>query len=212
MIKKKVKIIIVTCCLGVLVAIPIIYLQLSPPISPTIEPIITLSTASKNEVDYSLSVNAPKQAVSATQKKAKVVAKKTPDKPETGDNGSSKYDFNSQKMADLKKFKNQTDPRIPPILNDEGGAKPTEEQLDNPDMYQQYEMDQNNKQYTAFIKAAAKKITMLQSQVKLAETKGGVSKDEIAMAKEKIARLKAASKQAQDRINLDAPETIQFRK
>jgi hypothetical protein len=208
--KKKLKISIAACCLAVLIVIPILYKKLLPSSAPVIEPIIKLTTHEKEGEGYSLTVNAPKQTATPIEKKG-VEDKKPNTTASKNDGTASKYSFDPQKMADLKKFKNQTDARIPPILNDENVQKPTEEQLDNPDLYQQYEMDQNNKQYAAFIKAAAKKVTMLQKQVDLAEKKGGVSKEEIAMAKEKIARLKAASKQAQDRINQDAPETIQFR-
>ena len=94
----------------------------------------------------------------------------------------------------LEKARLYGDPRTPPIERSKYKREmPTEEELEDPDLYQEYEARQNQKVYKSFYKESAKKLTQMEKIMNKARQEG-VSEEDLREGDEKIAAMKAMRK------------------
>jgi len=83
------------------------------------------------------------------------------------------------------------DPRTPPIVRSTIEREmPTPEELADPDLYQEYEIRQNQKVYRSFYSASKNKLVKMEKLMEQARSQG-VSEDKLREGEEKIAKMKA---------------------
>lgn len=86
------------------------------------------------------------------------------------------------------------DDRAPPIGQSVESERPTNEELESPELYLEYESRQEKKLYKAYIEAADIKIEMLEAQITKAKEQG-LSKEELEVGIEKVKRIKNMKEQ-----------------
>lgn len=91
----------------------------------------------------------------------------------------------------LRLAREQGDSRAPPIGgNGATEERPTDDELDDPALYLQYETRQQRQLYRGYVQASDEKIRTLKSMVERARAEG-MDPEEIAVGEEKIRRIQA---------------------
>jgi len=98
----------------------------------------------------------------------------------------------------MEKARLYGDPRTPPIERSKTIREmPTEDELANPELYQEYEARQNKKVYQSFYKESKKKLSQMEELMEKGRL-GGVSEEQLREGEEKIEAMKAMRKQLEE--------------
>lgn len=98
-----------------------------------------------------------------------------PDDPQwaPGDDATSVPVPSDAVVSALRDSMKHGDPRTPPLIRSENLRElPSDAELADPDLYQQYEQRQNQKVYASFVTAASQKISDLEAAIARAEADG----------------------------------------
>lgn len=105
-------------------------------------------------------------------------------------------ELDQQAIDSLRQARLDGDDRTPAIERPAERELPSEEQLNDPELYQQYEQQQKRFSYRAYVEAAKDKVNKLNDMIEQGK-QAGISQEQIEMAEEKVKGIEEMSLQLQ---------------
>jgi len=122
-----------------------------------------------------------------------------------GSDSEGTINLNPEAIESLRQARLHGDDRTPNLNESrERDELPTPEQLEDPELYQEYERRQQQRMYRAYVEAAKVKTAELRKMIEQGK-EGGISDEEIAFAEAKIQGIEDMAAQLQQ----DHPEIMQ---
>jgi len=124
---------------------------------------------------------------------------------QSGEENDQSIELNPEAVNALRDARLNGDPRTPPLNQSRKRDElPTNEELEDPQLYQQYERRQQNRMFRAYVEASKVKVAELEKMIERGRQEG-ISDEEIAFAERKIQGIEEMAEQ----LKRDHPEIMQ---